>query len=331
GLNEATIQKHPELLASLRVATAAEGVEQLRQLARQLGTPDDRPYPYIAIRGGLAIDFPAGEGPDDRLRRLIASSPGKTAAIPRSERQARRFMQEGTKLLAGAVWRFAHPKPAEQLSPAEIVVSALRDVTSDTLDDTAPPAAAEPAALSRRRRGWRLGASLAAAVAILAVASYFAFFAETEPTAPTPDLALMAHYDGKDPRGIPPGNVKCAAPPPSEPVHGAPMPGVFGPEGIEVGVVQLRRSPICPVIWARVLWNGQEDYPYKIPDGWTLHVIIHRPATLTKDDATEPSRPTPIPHALSMMLTTQPGCVYVEVYFEKGGVKTTPAYTSCTT
>lgn len=134
---------------------------------------------------------------------------------------------------------------------------------------------------------------------------------------------LEARYDGQLAN-----HVGCADPPPSQPVSSS-HPPVIGPNGEVVGGIELRTSPVCPVIWARVLWNNDSAATYLIPAGWTLHVIAHRPQTSISVDATEPSHPTPIPYALSYMLATVPGCVYVEVYFSNGAQETTPASTSC--
>ncbi|SMD14529.1 hypothetical protein [Kibdelosporangium aridum] len=139
---------------------------------------------------------------------------------------------------------------------------------------------------------------------------------------------LEARYDGKDPRGFDGANSRCAEPPPSQLVQ-ASSPLVMGPEGRPVGNIQLRTSPICPVIWGRVLWNGNETDLYQIPAGWTLHVVGHRPDTKSRFDFPEPSSPTPIQYGLGPMVVTLRGCVYVEAYFSNGDQQTSPSKTSC--
>jgi hypothetical protein len=143
---------------------------------------------------------------------------------------------------------------------------------------------------------------------------------------------LEARYDGKDPRGLSGTDTKCADPPPSQAVPSS-TPPVYGPDGQQVGTVELRTSPICPVIWARVLWNSDPNATYQIPPGWTLHVIAHRPETNTVFDFPEPSGPGPIPYGLGPMLTTLRGCVYVEAYFMNDATqqKTHTVPTSCVT
>jgi hypothetical protein len=100
---------------------------------------------------------------------------------------------------------------------------------------------------------------------------------------------LEQRYDGKLPWGND-DKSRCADPPPSQVVEGASNPPVIGPEGRLVGSVQLRKSPICPTaVWARVLWNGDEQPNYKFPTGWTLHSVMHRSDTNTVID--EQDRP----------------------------------------
>jgi hypothetical protein len=147
----------------------------------------------------------------------------------------------------------------------------------------------------------------------------------------SPDAAQLEHrYDGKDPRGIDGTESQCADPPPSQLVTSS-HPPVFGVDGRVVGSIELRTSPICPVIWARVIWNGGADATYRIPSGWTLHMIAHRPETKTSADSPVASIPNPIPYGLSTMLATVRGCVYVEVYFSKGNQQTAMTETSCVT
>lgn len=141
-------------------------------------------------------------------------------------------------------------------------------------------------------------------------------------------VQLEALYDGKDPRGINGTNSKCADPPPSQPVFSS-QPTLFGPDGRPVGIVELRTSPTCPVIWARVIWNGNPNATYKIPSGWTLHIIVDRPETKTSSDSPVASSPSPIQYGISNMLVTVRGCVFAEVYFSNGHQRTYAPQTSC--
>ncbi|TWP45952.1 hypothetical protein FKR81_37665 [Lentzea tibetensis] len=159
--------------------------------------------------------------------------------------------------------------------------------------------------------------------------------------------ALEQRYDGKDPRGygkyprskeVERDSVCADKARPSEDLKEN-KPPVMGPDGKDVAVIELRRStvPECEtIIWARVLWNERnETATYKIPDGWTLHVIAHRPSTKTSFDFPEPEdgpngrHDSPILYALSPMMTTASGCAYVEVYFTNSDRRTVSASTSC--
>lgn len=141
--------------------------------------------------------------------------------------------------------------------------------------------------------------------------------------------ALEQRYDGKDPRGLDGEESHCADPPASVPIPSS-EPPVMGPDGRQVGSIQLRGSPACPtVVWARVLWNSDPAVMYQIPAGWTLHVVTHRPDTATSVDEEETASATPIPYGLSSMLTTARGCVYVEAYFTQGPNTTGSVPTSC--
>jgi hypothetical protein len=100
-----------------------------------------------------------------------------------------------------------------------------------------------------------------------------------------------------------------------------------------VGTVQLRRSPICPTaVWARVLWHGDEHETYPIPAGWTLHSVMHRPATNTVIDEQDHSSASDDPDIISRMIASATGCAYAEIYFTKDDnqdAKTATARTSC--
>jgi len=144
---------------------------------------------------------------------------------------------------------------------------------------------------------------------------------------------LEQRYDGKLPGGQDGGTEsRCADGnlPPSLIVDRATTPPVMGPEGDQVGNVQLRKSQVCPtIVWARVLWQGDERGKYQIPPGWTLHVVMHRPDTKSKFDEPEASSASEIPYALSGMIASARGCVYAEAYFTKGDTRTASVPTSC--
>jgi hypothetical protein len=155
------------------------------------------------------------------------------------------------------------------------------------------------------------------------------YISEPPPSQIPSDAAQVEkRYDGHLANGHDGSESKCADPPPSQEVS-ATKPSVFGPDGSVVGIIELRTSPICPVIWARVLWNGDIAGTYQIPAGWTLHVVVNRPDTRTRWDETEQPGETPIQYALSAMLTTVRGCVYAEAYFTNETRQTKSAKTSC--
>ena len=134
---------------------------------------------------------------------------------------------------------------------------------------------------------------------------------------------LEQRYDGKLPQGQDGQESHCADPPESRPIDGASTPPVMGPDGTEVGKVRLRKSTSsdCPtVVWARVVWYGDEQRTYTIPPGWTLHVVMNRPDTQSRVDETEPKNGSTIHYAYSRMLTSARGCVYAVAYFTKGDV-----------
>lgn len=144
--------------------------------------------------------------------------------------------------------------------------------------------------------------------------------ARTAPAAAA--AAIEQRYDGKDPTGKDGSNSKCADPPPSQPVSNV-HPSVIGPSGKVVGHIELRTSPICPVIWARVSWLTGS---YPMPLGWSLHIVMHRRAHsktiqyISHDTSN---------YVYGNMLATVSGCVYAEVYFAKGSRRTPSALTPC--
>lgn len=153
------------------------------------------------------------------------------------------------------------------------------------------------------------------------------------PTTPPLDpLEAERRFDGKDPRKE---DIRCAdrPAPPSLPVYYTPIVSVAVPDGEERAVIDLRKSqvPSCAtVIWARVLWGGRMDREYRIPSGWTFHIVGRRPVTGTTAETTEKHEQYPIPYGLSSMLVTARGCVEFEVFFTSdSGEKTAPAKTTC--
>lgn len=150
----------------------------------------------------------------------------------------------------------------------------------------------------------------------------------SSPSSASSAVALERRYDGKDPRGLEGGDSRCADPPTSQPVSSV-HPSVIGPDGKDAGSIELRTSAICPVIWARVLWNDDLTTTYRIPDGWTLHIVAQRPKTKTRRDSPVQASLTPIEYGLSSMLATVRGCVFVEVYFANGDRRTPAARTPC--
>lgn len=169
-----------------------------------------------------------------------------------------------------------------------------------------------------------------------------------QPLTPDEIKALEQRYDGEDPRGYgkyPRGQVANTTGKDSVCADKARMsedlkenkPPLIGPDGKQVAVIELRRSTVAEcrsVIWARVLWNGSPEATFTLPRDWTLHVVAHRPSTKTSFDFPEPeyerkNYDSPIPYALSPMMTTASGCAYVEAYFTNTDRRTVSASTSC--
>ena len=138
----------------------------------------------------------------------------------------------------------------------------------------------------------------------------------------TSAAAIDQRYDGKDPAGKDGPRSKCADPPASQPITQV-RPSVPGPGGQVVGYVDLRTSPICPVIWARVYWLKGS---YRMPPGWSLHIVMHRPVDHKTIEYVAYDTST---YVYGNMLATVRGCVYAEVYFAKGSDRTHPAQTQC--
>lgn len=167
-----------------------------------------------------------------------------------------------------------------------------------------------------------VGAVVAALVA--AFTNGFGLFTRTHATSrpASSATAIEQRYDGKDPSGKDGPNSKCADPPPSQPVSQL-HPSVIGPNGKVVGHVDLRTSPICPVIWARVYWLKGS---YLMPTGWSLYIVMHRRVHLKTIRYISHNTSN---YVYGNMLATVSGCVYAEVYFVKGSSRTPPALTPC--
>jgi hypothetical protein len=221
---------------------------------------------------------------------------------------------------------------------AQIAADCVAESSSDHVDDSIEEDGADEPAETTRRVKWRHIAAGLVVVASLAVGVVLLFSKNGDSRSPSnesstasgrPDAEqLEARYDGKDPRGIAGAASRCADPPPSRAVP-ASTPPVYGPDGQQVGSIELRTSPVCPVIWARVLWESDPNATYDIPEGWRLHIVAHRPETETVIDFVEPPSQGPIPYGLGPMLTTIRGCVYVEAYFTNQDRKTNAVPTSC--
>jgi hypothetical protein len=135
---------------------------------------------------------------------------------------------------------------------------------------------------------------------------------------------IEGRYDGYDPKGKDAPGTRCADPPPSQPITQV-QPSLVGPDGKVVGNVELRTSPICPVLWARVNWLKGT---YVIPSGWTLHIQMHRsihPKTIDYPAYTGAA------YIYGNMLVALSGCVYAKVFFSNGARQTHPATTPCLT
>lgn len=209
-------------------------------------------------------------------------------------------------------------------------------------DDPVPTIEAEePSGSGRqvRNRHRILTAVLAAVLSLVAASGLVVALTHGNP-ARDPWNGLTAaelerRYDGKLPWGDDDSS-RCSDQPDigrSETVNPKNTPPVMVPDGHVVGMIQLRKSPICPtVVWARVLWDGDEQKKYQIPAGWTMHTVMHRPDTNTVRDEQDHSSASEAPYIVSRMLTSARGCVYAETYFTKDDqpdVKTATARTAC--
>ncbi|MEU4804200.1 hypothetical protein [Actinosynnema sp. NPDC023587] len=323
GLTALKLREHPLLLEVLGTSDIEEGEKRLRDTAHALADT----MTGLAIRNALAVGFSVERNLSERRRLAIQGIKSREGLDRPSRSTLNRREEAGAQDLAELLLeRYRNKNPA--LLPADQVGRKASTPPTSTTPD-------RPVDTAGRTRSPRRGVLIVALVGLIGLGALIVHRVTDgpsdtadDPTTPPDALQVEARYDGKDPRGLDGTDSKCADPPASEPVESS-RPAVFGPEGKRIGIIELRTSPACPVIWARVLWGGLNEGTYVIPAGWTLHVIGHRPETGTRFDFTEPSRATPIPYGLGPMLTTLRGCVFVEAYFTSGDQKTVPATTSC--
>jgi hypothetical protein len=162
-----------------------------------------------------------------------------------------------------------------------------------------------------------IGAVIAAVLAAVLTNGFGLSGSHRSPPSLHSRSAIERKYDGKDPKVS-----GCADPPPSQPVSRTNWP-LIGPGGAVVGHVELRTSPVCPVIWARVYWlHGR----YTLPAGWSLHVVMHR----SVDPANAPFvTDVTFAYVYGNMLAAGHGCVFAQVFFADGSRQTQPAVTGC--
>jgi hypothetical protein len=227
-------------------------------------------------------------------------------------KKAKYFLQSSKKILrdiAGEIARLQEQHLKERRSEAAEVSSGQ-----------------EPPPSASHRRLARAAAAVATALAVALGVVLYVTVGGSGQAAPSPASSARAmerRYDGKDPEGKDGPQSKCVdIRHPSQPVTQV-EPSVIGPSGHVVGRVQLRTSPICPVIWARVYWIKGS---YVLPSGWTLHIVMHRRYPLRVADF--------IPYDASQyvygnMLATARGCVYASVFFADGSRHTPLAITPC--
>lgn len=197
---------------------------------------------------------------------------------------------------------------------------AQPDRTHDAPIEPLPPSVPPP----RRRRLRKAAASIALVVVTAAVAVAALLLSR-----PTEAERIEARYDNKDPLKL--VNDECAGPIARSQSADTKRPELLDIDKRVVGTVEVRTWPDCPVVFGRVLWNDDPDAHYRIPDGWTLHVEMHRPATDTVEKYSEPSSATSVRWAYGPTLATVRGCVYVEAYFTDGTQDTLHAQTACVT
>jgi hypothetical protein len=254
----------------------------------------------------------------------------------------RRVVGDIEEALAGVMGIGAAPRLSGESNPHK----GRREAPTNSEDGTGDHARAHTATIERTvtqpdsltragRRRLILAGVVAAILVLLVIAGVAVLTRHYQPARTWNGMTaaeLERRYDGKLPGGQDGTESHCSDGdlPPSLVVDRATAPPVMGSEGGPVGNVQLRKSQVCPtVVWARVLWKGDERERYQIPPGWTLHVVMHRPETKSSFDETEPSTASQIPYALSSMIASARGCVYAEAYFTNGDLATASVSTSC--
>ena len=129
--------------------------------------------------------------------------------------------------------------------------------------------------------------------------------------------------DGKDPQGgkshhNEKGNpsTKCADPPDAATVQGTEADLESPDQKVTIGHIEIRKSALTNncrfMVWPHVLF----DKGRAVPAGWTLYVESSRPATRTHLNYSIDHKS----HRKELwgnMLSTERGCVRVEIYFER--------------
>jgi hypothetical protein len=205
----------------------------------------------------------------------------------------------------------------------------------DPVPDTGRPGQTRSRMRSSRRR-LVLTMATAATLALLGVAGGVVLAAR-DPWNGMTAAELERRYDGKLPWGDD-DDSRCADLPNrpetgSRPIDPSNDPPVMGPEGSQVGTVQLRYSTVCPTaVWARILWHGDGSETYSIPVGWTVHSVMHRPSTNSRIEELDHWKSSEVPYIVSRMIASAGGCVWAEVYFTQDNEpdrKTAIARTAC--
>jgi hypothetical protein len=216
----------------------------------------------------------------------------------------------------------------------EYLAAKLEEALAEANSETTANPAERAGIKSARRRLMVMGAT-AAVLVLLATAGTVVALTRgnaAQNACNGMSAAELEHcYDGKLPWGDDEES-HCANPPDAQNVVSN-NPPVMVPDGRVTGTLQLRKSPICPTaVWARIVWDGDEGKRYQIPAGWTVHSVMHRPATNTVIPEQDHPSATEGPYIVSRMISSARGCVYAEVYFardDKPDVTTATARTSC--
>lgn len=227
------------------------------------------------------------------------------------------------------------PQPAQAtLERVETAIRSIEPPTSDVNPEEhiASSAPSDEQHNSRRtkRRYLYMAALVGCLIAVLGVSLYLVPWPGQRAKGSTISYAstIEHRYDGKDPRGKDGPGTRCADPPPSQPVNQV-HPPVIGPNGKVVGWIELRTSPICQVIWAKVHWNtkNHKQDSYTMPPGWALHIQMIRRVDpkMIQTVAYDTSA-----YVYGNMLATVSGCVYAKVFFANGAKQTPAATTPCT-